>query len=360
MNTKFTLGATSPQIMTLRILLALLFLFSAAAKLYPSPYFAMTTFEVKQLYPMGFNEVTAAYFSRILIGCELSLGILLLQPHYFKRLVLPASFLILLVFTLHLSYEMISGQNEGNCGCFGSLLPMTNLQAAIKNVVAMGLIIWLYKITSKANDKLNFAFLLSIVLASVLFIFLVGPIRKSERAVKYADLEQAVEEPKLPEAHQDLAPVITAKNTRTAIAVTKPDEPAAKKSGFKFLYPNIDKGKKLLCFFAPGCDHCQQTAKQLTELVNENQDFPAIQIVFMDEEPELIPAFFEFAGAKYPYQLLDVGKFWTTLGGNYNTPGVFYLWNGNIIKVYDGTEANAFTAKDLKVLVKKSWSEIKK
>ena len=105
-------------ILSVRIILSALFLVSAAAKLYPSPYFALTTFEMKQLLPMGFTETTAAYFSRTLIGCELALGILLLQPHYFKRLVLPMSFLILFIFSSHLSYEIITTGNKGNCGCF--------------------------------------------------------------------------------------------------------------------------------------------------------------------------------------------------------------------------------------------------
>ena len=53
--------------LSIRIILSFLFLLSAVAKLYPSPYFALTTFEIKQLLPMGFSEVSAAYFSRTLI-----------------------------------------------------------------------------------------------------------------------------------------------------------------------------------------------------------------------------------------------------------------------------------------------------
>lgn len=65
----------------IRIVISFLFLLSAVAKLYPSPYFAISTFEVKQLYPMGFSEGFAPYFSRILIGIELALGVLLLQKN---------------------------------------------------------------------------------------------------------------------------------------------------------------------------------------------------------------------------------------------------------------------------------------
>ena len=66
---------------SIRIVVALLFLVSAIAKLYPSPYFAISTFEVKQLYTLGFSESLAPYFSRILIGTEFALGFLLLNNH---------------------------------------------------------------------------------------------------------------------------------------------------------------------------------------------------------------------------------------------------------------------------------------
>ena len=69
----------------IQILIAFLFIISAIAKLYPSPYFAISTFEVKQLYPLGFSETVAPWFSRILIGIELALGVLILQNNYLKK-----------------------------------------------------------------------------------------------------------------------------------------------------------------------------------------------------------------------------------------------------------------------------------
>ena len=350
----------------LRILLALLFLVSAVAKVYPTPNFAMTTFEIKQLLPMGFSETGAAYFSRILIGCELALGFLLLQKHFFKQLVLPVSFLLLLIFSVHLTYEIIATGNKGNCGCFGSLLPMTPLQAVIKNVIAMGLIGWLYRRTKKSDDRTNFPFVLSITLASVLFIFLIGPMRyiPSTTQTVQSEITDEDEEEELPAVNpaDSGATTITADGTKVTAkdsVAEKVDEPAKKKSGFKKFYADIDKGKKVLCFFAPGCDHCQQTAKDLTELKKQSPDFPDIRIIFMDEETDLIPAFFEFAGAKYPHMVLDVGQFWQTLGGNKDTPGVFYIWNGNIVKTYDGINEKAFKKNEFKTLVTKPWSKIR-
>ena len=357
-------------------LMAFMFLLSAVAKLYPSPNLALPTFEVKQLIPMGFSETSAAYFSRILIGCELALGILLLQKNYFKRLVIPMSFLMLLIFSIHLTYEIFATGNSGNCGCFGSLLPMTPVQALIKNIIGMGLLAFLYRRTSKENDKLNFSFLAAVTFASVLAVFLVGPLQRksNDQLVEEMLQEMELNSPETaPESEtvaletgkKEVLPAADPKETKTAqpdaAAEEKPvvDEPKAKRSGFASQFADIDKGRKILCFFAPGCDHCKETAKALTEMASKDANFPEIKIVFMDEEAELIPDFFAFAGKKYPFKILDVGSFWTVLGGTKDTPGVFYLWNGNTVKEYDGINERAFKKDEFRKIVQKKWSELK-
>ncbi|WP_294673742.1 MauE/DoxX family redox-associated membrane protein [uncultured Fluviicola sp.] len=366
--------------MIIKGLMAFMFLLSAVAKLYPSPNLALPTFEVKQLIPMGFSETSAAYFSRILIGCELALGILLLQKNYFKRLVIPMSFLMLLIFSIHLSYEIASTGNSGNCGCFGSLLPMTPVQALIKNIIGMGLLVILYQKTSKQNDKLNFSFLAAITFASILAVFMVGPIQRKSNdelaAEMMAEMNMEEEEETVSETPGSDTPKTEKSETGKTVPANpkevkageketkteeKPvaDEPKAKRSGFASQYADIDKGRKILCFFAPGCDHCKETAKALTEMAAKDPDFPEMKIVFMDEEAELIPDFFAFAGKKYPFKILDVASFWTVLGGTKDTPGVFYLWNGNIVKEYDGINERAFKKDEFKKIVQKKWSELK-
>ncbi len=372
-------------------IMAFMFLLSAVAKLYPSPNMALPTFEVKQLIPMGFSETGAAYFSRILIGCELALGILLLQKNYFKRLVIPMSFLMLFIFSAHLSYEIASTGNNGNCGCFGSLLPMTPVQALIKNIIGMGLLVILYQKTSKEYDRLNFSFVAAITFASILGVFMAGPIqRKSSdelveemmKEMEWSDTDSKKMESELDAAlkkesiqiSKDEKKGISDKKTLTGIDLKELekdhnvekseeeksiDEPKQRKSGFASQFGDIDKGRKILCFFAPGCDHCKETAKALTEMATKDADFPEIKIVFMDEESELIPDFFTFAGRKYPFKILDVGSFWTVLGGTKDTPGVFYLWNGNVVKEYDGINERAFKKDEFKKIVQKKWSELK-
>lgn len=336
----------------LRILLAGMFFLSAIAKLYPSAPLALGTFEAKQLIPMGFDDTVAQYFSRILIGCELALGVGLLQPHYFKRLVLPLSFLMLFIFSSQLTYEIMTVGNKGNCGCFGALLPMTPVQALVKNILAMGMLVYLFLVMKKEDDKRNHFLILSIILASILTIFMVGPMQQK---TKITPVIQGT----INEVDTAMTVVDTIANGKDPKAVKdsipEVKEPKAKKSGFSNLFPDIDKGKKVLCFFAPGCDHCKETAKELTKMKNSIAGFPEIYIVFMDEEAELIPDFFTFAGANYPYLTLDVLTFWKTLGNSKDTPGVMYYWNGNLIKEYNGIGDKKFKEGEFKKAVLKKY-----
>lgn len=342
---------------SLRIIISLLFLVSALAKLHPSPFFALTTFEIKQLVPMGFSQDFGAWFSRTLIGCEFALGILILQQNFYKRLIVPATTLLLLIFSIQLSYELLTTGNKGNCGCFGTLLPMTPLQALIKNIFAMGVLTYLFGIASKHNDKRNWWVLSTVTFACIMIVFMVG-MKPTSKVKALVNEEVSIDTTVIKEPVViDTVSTINTKAIDTV--VVKKEEPKASKSGFAQVFPSIDKGRKILCFFAPGCEHCKETAKQLTQLKNQIKDFPEINIAFMDEESELIPDFFAFAGKKYTNKVLDIATFWTVVG-NRDTPAVFYIWNGNIIKEYNGINDKAFRKAAFKKIVQADYSTIKK
>ena len=48
--------------------------------------------------------------------------------------------ILLSLFSFHLAIQAISG-DASNCGCFGELIPMTPLEALIKNILTIGLLI---------------------------------------------------------------------------------------------------------------------------------------------------------------------------------------------------------------------------
>ncbi len=345
----------------IRIVVALLFLVSAIAKLYPSPYFAISTFEVKQLYTLGFSETLAPYFSRILIGIEFALGFLLLNNHFLKRITIPATVGLLSVFIIHLSYvTFLSGGNSGNCGCFGELIPMTPIEAIIKNIIAVGLLIWLWKI-SENDKKSNFWMLTTVTLACILGLFMLAPMKASSTSISNSNdninistdtISKLTDSVKIEEIKTiDSSKVRTEKVVE---AIKKEAGPKHAVSGYSDLYADIDKGQKILCFFVPGCEHCRDAAKDLNALQKKHKDFPEVQIVFMDEEAEKIPEFFKYAGKQFPHKIIDIIPFWTKLGTGKDTPGVLYIHNGNVIKFFDGIAEKAFNSKAIeKVIYKK-------
>jgi len=357
---------------TLRIVIALLFIVSAIAKIskgwisdFPfidfSPYFAISTFEVKQLLTLGFSESLAPYFSRILIGIEFALGFLMLSNHFLKRITIPATVGLLSVFIIHLSYvTFLSGGNSGNCGCFGELIPMTPIEAIIKNIIAVGLLIWLWKI-SEDDKKSNIWMLTSITLACILGLFMLAPMKASSVSISNSNdninisndtISKLTDSVKIEEIKTIDSSKL--KTDKPVEEIKKEVGPKQAVSGYSDLYADIDKGQKILCFFVPGCEHCRDAAKDLNALEKKHKDFPEVQIVFMDEEAEKIPDFFKYAGKQFPHKVIDIIPFWTKLGTGKDTPGVVYLHNGNVIKFFDGIAEKAFNSKALeKVIYKK-------
>ena len=301
--------------MIIRVLVSALFLLSAFAKLYPTPMYGITkVFEEGQLIPMGFSEGLAPYFSRFIIAVELFIAIAILQRNYLKKLVIPTSIIMLILFSLHLAYSIFLGDSE-NCGCFGELIPMSPLQALIKNIITLGFLGYLYKNT--AEDKKNDCSKLSIQFLSILLlIFAFIPVQTVGKNKRVSGFSEYVD--------SDL---------------------------------NMNEGKKILCFFDAGCDHCMDAAKSLNELSDSIAYFPEIHIIFSDSEADRIPDFFDYAGREYSFQVLpfyneddEINSYLEILGYEYENPAVIYLDNGNQIRFYDGTGVNAFNADEFKKL----------
>jgi len=138
-------------IRTSRIFLEVMFLFSGISKLLSMAFFDAMVAELF-LGPNYYDFPTGLDYtqrlSRVLIASELVLGAAILMDKWVKRITIPAIFGMLLLFTVHLFYEGLTSDKgfvEGNCGCFGDVLPMNNLESIIKNVVAMlaAVFVWL-------------------------------------------------------------------------------------------------------------------------------------------------------------------------------------------------------------------------
>ena len=332
----------------LRFIVFALFIVSALAKMFP-----IWAFE-KQLIDLGIATWDSApYFARFLLGVELAIGVAILQPHYLKRIVIPATILLLVVFCVHLSIEMVKhGAMNGNCGCFGQLIPMTPLEAFLKNVGTIGILVWLYKMTMEKEMTHRFSLLLLIWSMSSLLVFAGFPFSPKTETAEEPVTELA---PTTENSSATTEPITqsTTPTKDTAQVKVVEEGPAkvvstySKYAVFNGKKANIDEGKAIICFFAPGCDHCQATAKELAQM-SKQKDFPPVYIFFMDEEAYKIPEFLDFAGKKFPYRVIDIPTFWTIIGDDGETPGVHYMWNGNIRKTFMGINERAFNAAELK------------
>jgi hypothetical protein len=79
----------------------------------------------------------------------------------------------------------------------------------------------------------------------------------------------------------------------------------------------------------------------------------------MDEEPEKIPDFEKTAGMDFASITLDIVSFMKTIGVNRDTPCVFYQWNGNTVKEWQGINDQKFKKDEMKKLATKTWDELK-
>ena len=334
----------------LRALVSGLFLLSAILKLIP-----LWAFE-KQIVDLNLMDWCGAhYLARLIIALELAIGIGILQKHFLKRLVLPVTVLLLFAFCIHLTIVGAeSGFTNGNCGCFGQLLPMTPLEAIIKNIITIAISVYIYLKMEKDDKQTNRLIVpFAIYAFSALFMFVYYPFCPCLGESDQTQTEMLMEEETPADTLQVAGMTIVTDTTRatnpsdttTAKVIQEPISVVSKFATYNVFgnkKVNMDKGKKIVCCFAPGCDHCQETAKLLAEM-SKKQALPPIYIYFMDEEAERIPEFLSNSGIKATHTVLDIVKFWTLMK-NDGTPAVYYLWNGNVQYQCEGIDANAFNA----------------
>jgi len=338
-----------------RLIVSILFIFSAYTKLIP-----IEAFE-KQLVDQGItNWCFAPILARCIISFEFFLGIAFLQNHYFKKFILPATALMLVAFCIHLTYQIITQGNSGNCGCMGQVIPMTPLQALIKNAITLGLLTYIF-FTFKNTKEPKHRYPIFILLTCFGAIFwyyrpecgcdagntVVAP----ETIIIDPIIEIDTTGPKMmyspptliktPEKSTDTKQKTTTKTVVTEPVKTEPKEsivPVMPKTTSIFapyknfstgITTNLDAGKNIVCLFNVDCDHCMNTCKELIEL-NKSNKLPPVYILFWGDESQK-EAFFKFAGGSFPYAFVDAGKFFRLLDKAPSPPRVVVLNEGHIV-----------------------------
>ena len=337
----------------LRIIIAALFIISGISKLFP-----INAFE-KQLVDLGItNWCFAPLFARGLIALELFLGLSFLQNHFFKKFILPTTAGMLVIFTIHLSWQIITTGNSGNCGCMGQLLPMTPLQGIIKNIIALIILAVVYVKTSSLKNNLHrYPFLILVISTlPVIYFFPATCCCDKPVAQNLIQYETSVADTLTVDSRAETNTVEVKPNTKDSIKIKQ--EPKLKRvvsefadyKSFSGKTVNLDEGKKIVCVFNTTCDHCMDIARKITA-AGKKAKLPPIYILFWSEgnaegaelEKE-IAAFFKFAGSSNPYTMIDVASFFRKLGKHSGPPRIAVLNEGNMMGDFgpDTFEEKAF------------------
>lgn len=278
-------------VLILRILLGAVFIFSAISKLFP-----IEVFELNFVYQGISGWDLAPYLSRGLIILELFLGVALLFNSLLKQFILPATFLLLFIFTVYLFYSIAKDGNSGNCGCFGTILPMTPLESIIKNIALMLLTAFVFVKTETKSWNLKWL-LPSVFIVVSATIVLLYPIYDYSYATKPLSSEMA-----------DIS----------VIKGFKGDEQA-----------NLQEGKKLVAVFNMACSHCIEVALKINA-ARARIKLPPTYFVLLGDSTE-IKEFYDLTNSNAPFVLMQAQDFIKQFHSGW--PRVLLLENG-IIK-YD-------------------------
>lgn len=342
-------------VFALRVLVAALFILSAISKLYP-----VQAFE-KQLVDLHIASwCLAPWLARGIIAFELFLGLAFLQPHFFRKFILPATAALLLAFIVHLSWQIISTGNTGNCGCMGQLIPMTPLEAIIKNILTLGILFFIWKKTEPKHDSLH-RYPAALLLLSGLIILLAfpttcccdqpaapAPVAAMPNTSK--DTAETMSPDSLPAVKSAAAVKDEPKNKSAVAAETEPVGPVTARVTSEFSSytvfsgrsVNLDQGRKIVCVYNTTCDHCMDMAKKLTALAAKHQ-LPPVYVLFWSEASATgealqkeVDAFFKFSGSAHPWTSIDVSTFFRKLGKHASPPRVAVMYEGNILGDFSG------------------------
>ncbi len=314
----------------LRFILGSLFIVSAVSKLFPIEAFDLTIVN---------QEITdwsvAPYLSRFIISIELFLGFSFFISVFVKKIAIPFSFLLLFVFCIQLIFIIASGSGSKNCGCFGEFIPMSSLEALIKNIILIFLL-FLIKKYFTYDKKLNFSLpfgIFSIVFAGIFLIFQIKPYKIPQKNEESSlTLDSAITT-----SHSEIVNERdTTQNKKETLAVTKDDKTKTKSvsvfAPFKDFGSNqtvnLDEGIKLVCLFSLDCEDCMETAHKLGQAKKDWKNFPPIYVLFLGKD-EQIKGFFEAAETTFPYKIISAQTFFPLI--NNHPPRVVLMNYGNVI-----------------------------
>ena len=276
-----------------------IFLYSGYTKLYPIEPFEYTFVD------LGFiNWQIAPFIARLMIAFEFLIGILLVLNVNLRKLTYKLGIGILIFFCIYLVLQIILSGNKGNCGCFGTAIQMTPLQALIKNFIMLAVFFILYKYHAgwELKNKWKYLLILPFVF-SLVMPFILNPV-----ALDYSEAYL-----NKPENNFKLE-LDSLYNNATLSIPPK----------------TLSKGKHVMAFMSLTCQHCRIAAKKMRILHERN---PEISFYFvLNGKDEKLKAFFEDTKTEsMPHCILN-GRNFVYLAGT-DLPCIYLVNNSTVVNV---------------------------
>jgi len=270
----------------IRILIGLIFIISAIAKLR-----SVDTFELYIFSQHIFGFDLSGLVARLVISFEIALGVLLILNLYFKY-IYKISIYALLSFSLFLSFKMLFSQ-EDNCHCFGELIKFNPAESLLKNFIFIVLLFFI-----KSNKGFSFKYSKwAVVAVCVLSLILPSVISAPDMIYrKIYPVKQNIQGEELLTLTQDSL-------------------------GF-------NEGKKVLAFFSMGCHYCILTAQKISIIDDKMGIYDNIFYVFFGDDINLV-SFWEHSHSKtFKNVILPFEETLAITRGHY--PTVLFVEDGYI------------------------------
>ncbi|HYV94441.1 MAG TPA: MauE/DoxX family redox-associated membrane protein [Chitinophagales bacterium] len=282
-------------IFSIRILLGGTFLLSACLKLFPIEPFELNFIDLGIA-----NWITAPFIARLLIGTEFFLGVLLLFGLALKKFTLPATFILVALFSTYILFQLFTSGNKGDCGCFGTYLQMTPLQSLIKNVILVSLAVLLYLISEVKRIRFQNALIIFFAVAALSLPLLLNPIDLMAGKVRQ------------PEEINFPLPItlITGESTKNDTI-------------------DLMKGKHIISFISLTCPHCKVAAFKMHVMKKRHPEIP-FYFILNGKENKLQDFYDATKADNIDYMFLFGKNFYTLTGGN--LPTIYWVDNGMVVK----------------------------
>lgn len=277
-------------------LLGLVFIFSGIIKLYPIEPFEYTFVDLELA-----NWQTAPFIGRFLIGFELLIGTLLFFNVYLKK-TYRLGIAVLVIFCVYLILLIFTHGNNGNCGCFGTYIQMTPLQALIKNLIMLALFFVLYKYHHGWNISKKIITILFIPVLGIFVIpFVLNPVELDYSKAYLNKIED-----------NTILPLDSLYNNASLNIPPR----------------TLSRDKHILVFLSLNCKYCRIAANKIRIIHKRNPDIP-FYFVLNGEESDLKSFFEDTQVNEIPHCML-LGRNFVYLAG-IQLP-VIYLVNNSIVE----------------------------